>query len=238
MPNGSADTPAFYSKPMHVSQPILSKLQISVYLIGEDDTRRRLPGFQGVFLHKRVPIALWGSYSETEDPSHTKNPSTLTNPAQPTMELCMGVALKPPEPRLVESNVQPFDPSVAFKEQIGSYALEPTGSTQSPFLASPAVYAEEPALTRWSHIINDWKTSNGNAKHILGEVVQPSERPANGLLTMTSHWLGWDSPPPGQYQVKTDDRTPWLLDGAFPSKLLNTLGEEYSSLPRLSASVI
>lgn len=149
----------------------------------------------------------------------------------------MGVALKPPEPRLVGSNVQPFDPSVAFKEQIGSYALEPTGSTQSSFLASPSVYAEEPASTRWSHFTNDWKTSNGNAKHVLGEV-QPNGKPADGLLKMASHWLGWDSPPPGQYQVKTDDRTPWLLDGAFPSTLLDTLGEEYSSLPRLSASVV
>lgn len=58
MPNGSIDTPAFYSKPMHVSQPILSRLQISVFRIGEDDTRRRLRGFQGFLLLKRVPTAL------------------------------------------------------------------------------------------------------------------------------------------------------------------------------------
>ncbi|KAL8916682.1 MAG: hypothetical protein Q9208_008382 [Pyrenodesmia sp. 3 TL-2023] len=237
MPNGSADTPAFYSKPMHVSQPISSRLQISVYLICEDDTRRRLPGFNGFLLLKKVPTALWGSYSEAEDPSRTKNPGALTNPSRPTIELCMGVTVKPPEPRLVESNVQHFDPAIAFKEQIGSYALAPTGSTQSSFLESPSVYAEQPASTRWSRFTNDWKTSNRNAKHVLGQV-EPNGKQADGLLKMASHWLGWNSPPPGQHRVQTGEGAPSVLDGAFPSKLLDTFGEEYSSLPRLSTSVV
>lgn len=135
----------------------------------------------------------------------------------------MGVTLKPPEPRLVESNVQPFDPSIAFKEQIGSYALEPTRSTQSSFLASPSVYAEESALARWSHFADAWKTSSGNAKHVLGEV-EPNGNQAEGLLKMASHWLGWDAPPPGQNQAETGETAPWTLDGAVPSGLLDTLG--------------
>ncbi|KAI4185104.1 MAG: hypothetical protein LQ346_005981 [Caloplaca aetnensis] len=106
---------------------------------------------------------------------------------------------------------------------IGSYALEPTRSTQSSFLASPSVYAEESALARWSHFADAWKTSSGNAKHVLGEV-EPNGNQAEGLLKMASHWLGWDAPPPGQNQAETGETAPWTLDGAVPSGLLDTLG--------------
>lgn len=67
----------------------------------------------------------------------------------------MGVTLRTLESKLVESNVQPFDPSVAFKEQIGSYNLEPTGPSQQSLLASASLYPKELAVTRWSHFADD-----------------------------------------------------------------------------------
>lgn len=61
MLNGSADTPAFYSKPMQksINQAISSKFEISIHRIGADDTRKRIARFEGVLLLKKVPSALY-----------------------------------------------------------------------------------------------------------------------------------------------------------------------------------
>lgn len=121
----------------------------------------------------------------------------------------MGFTLRPPEPKLVESNVQPFDPSIAFKEQIGPYNLEPIGPTQGSFLASSSPFPEDPHVTRWSHFAEDWTTANMNARNILGDIV-PDGKQADGLMNMASRWLGWDSPSPGQNQGWSGGKALWV----------------------------
>ncbi|KAL8769556.1 MAG: hypothetical protein Q9209_004487 [Squamulea sp. 1 TL-2023] len=236
MPNGTADAPAFYSKPMHVSTPVVSRIQISVYRLGFDDTRTRNNGFQGELILKRMPTALWASYSEAEDPSRTRNPAALKDPSNPTMELCMGVSLRPPNPQLVESNIQAFDPSIAFRESIyDPKGLEIDSSIQKDFLASSAPYPEESGRERWEHFKRDWTASSVNAGNVLGGIT-PDGKQTDGMLNLASRWLGWDRPPPSRNKVPVGGRAPWVLDGALPRKLVDSLSEEYTALPRLSVS--
>ena len=154
------------------------------------------------------------------------------------MQLCLGVALKPPEPKLVESSIQSFDPSIAYGETIGPFPLPPVEPSQSIYQATPALYPQQAASARWTQFASDWAAASSDAQGILGKI-NPDGKQEDGMFSLAAKWLGWSKPLPGQKNATaggSGEKARWMLDGGIPQRLVNTLGEEYSLLPRQTAA--
>jgi hypothetical protein len=231
---------SFFSKPMHLTAPIASTLTITVYMIDSQNNRTVKAGFTGEIVLKDVPVALWGAYSSDEDPSTTTNPQKLKDGNDPTMTLCMGVTLNAPPSTFGPSPVKDFDPSVAFRANIGSYDLPDIEGSQKSFIASKPIRPTETPAARWAGFGDDWKTFGSKGKDILGSPAADGTQP-DGMLKMAAHWLAWDKPAPSKDRpivAVPGQRLPWVLDGSLPPILLGSLGNEYPVLPRYSVNVV
>ena len=154
----------------------------------------------------------------------------------------MGVSLLPPEPQIVESNIIAFDTSIAFKEEIKpplpleTYSLDPSTAQQDTLLAGPTLFPDDSPVDRWQHFADDWKAANERSRALIGRIGADGTQD-DGLLKLTSSWLGWDAPSPGISET-SETRAAWILNGSLPGNLVDILGEEYSALPRMSTMLI
>jgi hypothetical protein len=251
-PTGTA-APAFYSKPMHATalDSITSVLTISVWLLSPaDQTTKVSPmAFQGTFILKSVPTAVWAAYDPAADPATTAVPVALTTPDSPTVTLAMGVSLLPPERDATPSSILPFDASTAFEESLGQWPLPPLVAEQNVLLAGGQVDATATPAQQWAQVASDWTTFAGKGEPVLGGGVAANGTPGPGLLALAAQTLGWNVPTPsgavgtqtpasgtGAGSGTTPTTPSWLLNGEIPDLLIANLSTQYPVLPRYSAS--
>lgn len=237
-PTGAAPTP-FFSKPMQLSDAITSNLQITIYSLDEDDPSSQIivGGFTGTMIVKDVPKAIWGQYVGLDDPGSNSTAPALRDPSNPTMSLCMGVTVYTPvnPDNLIESGIQQFDPTLAFRESLGSYFLDPPEFNEAGFLVGAALFENDEPEIQWKQFAKDWADAGNKGKQFLGAVAAGGTH-TDGMLKMAAHWLGWDNPPPSADSPISDtmvgQKLPWMLDGTVPSGLIASLDTEFAVLPR------
>jgi hypothetical protein len=236
-PNTTDPLPSFYSKPMHLTQPITSTMAISIYKLSSDGTKTLVHRFTGTLILKDVPAALWSIYDQNADPASAPNPIALKDPAQPTLRLCMGVTLTPPPPTALKSNVQEMDITAAWRQTLGPF-LHPAIPPQQDKLLSEIAYPTDTPVERWNKVRDEWKSAANKGKEILEDKVDSTGKKADGLLSMVSKSLGWDSPPPGaSTDADAAGRKLWELTGVLPERLVSGLDTTYGVLPRFGAAV-
>jgi hypothetical protein len=225
---------------MALTTPIDSNLQITIYrLFPGADPHDIVTGFKATMITKDVPTALWEMYNPASDPNITRNPDSLRQPSQPTLNLCMGVTISIPRipQHLLQSPLQEFDPTIVFQHSLGTFRIAPAELPNQKFLAGGELAPTAPGLERWKSFAQGWEDAVDENSSILG-VATADGTQADGMLKMAAHWLGWDNPPPlaDRPVVETlqGKRLPWQLSGELPVSLVGSLNTEYRVLPRES----
>jgi hypothetical protein len=233
--NGQQPPPAFFSKPMQISdpgngsRPITSALHITIRDLSRGGVI--LDGFSATLIVRPLPTALWSAYTPEEDPLRTPNPPKLKNADNPTIDLAVGVTITRPENKenLIFSGIQSFDPGVALRSRLGPFAIEGTGAVEPLFLAEPH---DEGAASedRWHAFQNEWLGAANAAERIVGRAVGADGKQEEGMLKMAAEWLGWNR---GSGKTNGAQQRPgWVLSGALPRGMVGTLDKEYAVLPR------
>lgn len=242
-PFSSAPPPSFYSKPMHLTDPIKSTLTITVWK-NEANDRQIVPGFTGSMVMKDVPVSLWGMYDVNEDPAGpSSSPPGLKNAGGPTMNLCLGVQLIAPPPTLVVGPVGSFYPAVAFREMLNSKPLPSLDKMQVVFLAGTAHDGKLDAAVRWNDVKTDWQVATETGKKILDDQFDSGGSVISfGFTSLLVEKLGWDRPPPNgktkSSQAGSTSPPEWRLQTRPPNTLIMDLERTYQTLPLYAAAAI
>ena len=226
------DPPKFYSKAMQLSDWITSEVTIAIYSYNATGEKRIWRGFTGNLTMKKVPVAVWGSYDGSTDPSRVRNPEVLKSSTDPTMLLAMGLEIQPPKSRPLPSAAQAFDATAAFREKIGVFPIPPNEPVQGKLLSAVAVANDTPT-ERWRKVKTEWKNSAELGRKILDDTVKTDGTKVDGLLSLAAKRLGWDNPPPsGVPAIERDGRKEWELSSKAPDNLIGGLDLLYAALPR------
>ncbi|KAF2839443.1 hypothetical protein M501DRAFT_801748 [Patellaria atrata CBS 101060] len=245
---GASAIKPFWSKPMQLtsSNPISSSVEVKVWMLNLADPEKNTPidAMQGELVTKDVPAALWGAYDRAEDPIRTGNPSAttaaLSDPREPTMNLCMAINLWTLPGVLLPSPITDIDASAAFRRY-----LDPTWFNASPveqkiLRSSGVLYSTESPSERWAHVVTDWQNFAATGSPVLeSSTLTEGEVQGSGLLKSAAKYLGWDKPSPkgagSDNGNSTDGRKKWMLNAKPAKRMMKSLPTSYPVLFRYSA---
>lgn len=234
LPSDGSPIEPFYSKPMHIQDPIRSSVEVRVVRITDKATV--VDAFNATLETKDVPVALWGQYNASEDPATPGREPTqkLSDPRDPTMRLCMAIDLTPKAPTMVASSVQTFQPAVAFRVKLGPSVMDAQEPRQDTLLPSTEVRPTEEGVPRWTHVSEDWAGFAGDGQHLLENPVrEEGQVQGDGILRAAAQVLGWSTPPPSAgVSVPDGTRAPWMLKAAAPTRLIGEMKTRWPVLPR------
>ncbi|KAH8689866.1 hypothetical protein BGW36DRAFT_465854 [Talaromyces proteolyticus] len=206
-----------YAKPMYTESPIKSTLRIkispdSAYLMNEEFSTEPLWD-SNQSIRKDVPLALWGKYDRSSDPSYNKNPeSLLKGTSEKSVDLMMGVHLMKPEPLPSQDKTVPFD---VEKFQIQKMAADtpialPSEST-SAFKPIP-----DTGKKQWEDVRKVWTEKESAA-----------QKTVNLWESLGLAKLGWA-------KKKIESAGHQVLTGSKPQKVVDNLPKYYLFAPQLS----
>ncbi|KAJ9633787.1 hypothetical protein H2199_009234 [Coniosporium tulheliwenetii] len=138
-----ATHPDIYSKPMKLTDPIASDLQITIERT--DDDKDDIGTFRQAPLKQPAPAAIWGQYPDLRG----KQVGTLLSPAA-NIDVVMGVIVQVPKPQISTDTLQAFNAAeAAIMDIVTSVPDQPA---QDSFLPAPSLH-DVPAPTaptaRW-----------------------------------------------------------------------------------------
>ncbi|KAL6895748.1 hypothetical protein HDV57DRAFT_521043 [Trichoderma longibrachiatum] len=207
-----------YAKPMQTDQPISSALTISIKAnkdVGLEEIITEPVWTINESICKDVPLALWGQYNHSEDPSYNKNPQSMLNGTKgKSVYLMMGVHLTRPLPLLSLDKTVPYD---VVKFQIST--LDNNDHIAMPDEPTKA-FSPIPALEdgQWDAVKEKWD------KPLAGE--NAAEQTVNLWAALGLGQLGWSKK--NVYAEKA------VLTGAKPRRVIDNLPKYYLWSPVLS----
>ncbi|KAF2810682.1 uncharacterized protein BDZ99DRAFT_519369 [Mytilinidion resinicola] len=210
----------FYAKPMQVTEPLKSELEIKIYRVSTTATSAvgakdgdEEDGWNKVQrVIRPMPTALWGKYDQSTDPSHRDaSQAAMLSPSNGTKQLMTGVDIHAPDAKFsaevpIQFNVvDTMGQDVKFES--GKEPVFP-----NPKLVNAAWSPVAPSMN-WQDdakiITDEWKDMKGIA------------------VSVVSMWKGvsafkmWDTK---------------NFSGAAPLKTVETFKKLYLSMPALTAS--
>jgi hypothetical protein len=186
-----------FSRPMHVSAPIISQLSITITKLSTSEivTSWRNPAAD----MKGMPLAAFGSYDSNLDPANPKaDVSTLLDGKNATVNLMMGVLLSSPGPHLDPSPIPTTNASKMQEMGIKDYRTNPNGddwmiqpfeAAQQTYLPAPLTAAQQSATESgddeqlWQDMANTW--SGLASQDVL------VNDPTDGLLAQCAEVFAW-----------------------------------------------
>ncbi|OCL06349.1 hypothetical protein AOQ84DRAFT_78782 [Glonium stellatum] len=209
----------FYAKPMQVSEPLKSELEIKIYRESTTSTSAvgakhgdEEDGWNKVQrVIRPMPTALWGKYDQSTDPSRRDaSQSAMLSPSNGTKQLMTGVDIHAPDAKLsVEIPIQ-FN----VVDAMGQNVFE---SGKEPAFPNP-----KPVNDAWTPVTPS-KNWEDDAKIITHEW-EKMEKIAVSVVNMwkdVAAFKMWDTK---------------NLSGNAPLKTMNRFEELYLSMPGLTAS--
>jgi hypothetical protein len=221
------------SFPMHHDgDKIDSAVEIRIYSM-EGDKDELMSRFNAELVMKDGAGALWRKYDVLLDPIFNSNPNGLKKGDKPTVNLCQGIRILPPDPDLDQCPIVDFDATAAMLRVIGPHDLAPAEREQSSYLGSLFEHSEV-GKKRWPDFGDYWTGSKEgqidglNKSEIRGDGVV-----GGGLMGLCAGALGWDKRPPGKKEdlQPVDGRMEWQLKSDPPKILASELGSYYAALP-------
>jgi hypothetical protein len=246
-----------YSRPMQVITPIASELVVTVKHHIDSTIQAGWQSAAGDM--KQMPLAAFGQYDATKDPSiKGANTTDLLSNKAGMVSLMMGVVISAPLPILKESPIglilnatnmmlapiQDFRPPAPLHGK--DWLLPPFEAAQSKYLPALLTAAEtsEPNQDRWNGMRTSW-LALASKETIVNDTT-------DGLLARCNEIFAWQknlqqipmtptpgaeppvtgSPAPAPTPTPTDPYQPWQLTGKLPTKLINDLEVWYLDLPR------
>jgi hypothetical protein len=207
-----------YAKPMYTTSPIKSTLTITItpdtaYALSEFSTEPLWDINQSI--RKDVPLALWGKYDRSSDPSYNKNPSALLNGTkEKSVDLMMGVHLSRPRQLPSADKTVPFN---VEKFQIQKLAAEtPIALPSNPTPAFKPIPSTGDKK-QWEDVQKVWNKGEEAAKQTV-----------DLWKSLALVKLGW-----AKEKVESAAGVP-LLTGSKPRKIVDNLPKYYLWAPLLS----
>ncbi|KAJ9607108.1 hypothetical protein H2200_008180 [Cladophialophora chaetospira] len=229
-----------FSVPMRntLEQTIKSWIEIRVYST-EGGVDVLQDNFRAELVMKSAAAAMWSQYNKDDDPLVNSSPGTLQNGQNPTVTLCQGVRIKPPEPKLAPCPVIDFDATAVMLGPIDDTML-PAQAEQTTFLSK--LFTPKNPATAWKDFGDLWTGVTGG---VTDDGVKKSDIRGDGTLDggmmgLCAQALGWNRRPPadkvGSVDVKGDDgRYEWQLKSDPPTILAEQeLGFYYFALPMVA----
>ncbi|KAH6949755.1 hypothetical protein BKA56DRAFT_606801 [Ilyonectria sp. MPI-CAGE-AT-0026] len=212
LPPTAGNLPDFYARPWGGEYPLKSELAVTVTL---DEDKSEVDGFVVEPVMKNVPLALWGQYNSSSDPSQSGNQisSLLDGTNTATTSLCMGISLSAPAPTLSPDKIPKFNALAANKQDVfdpplGFLPMDNEAGTWLP--QAP----EDDIVKQYADIEAAWTAP------VLGTTAAAT---ATSLFVQAFGWL--------------DDQGKALeLDGAPPGVLVSAMDQFYLAPPVISAS--
>ncbi|KAH0562325.1 hypothetical protein GP486_002979 [Trichoglossum hirsutum] len=208
-----------------------SAVEIRIYSMegGKDEL---MSGFKAELVMKDGAGALWRKYDVTLDPIFTSNPSGLKNGDKPTVSLCQGIRILPPDAVLDQCPIVDFDATAAMKRVIGPHDLAPAEKRQDSHLAS-LFEPSEVATKQWPDFGDYWTgNKEGQIDGLNKSEIRGDGVAGGGLMGLCAGALGWDRRPPGKEDPQpVDGRMEWQLKSDPPEILASELGSYYAALP-------
>ncbi|OTA02213.1 hypothetical protein A9Z42_0025490 [Trichoderma parareesei] len=207
-----------YAKPMQTDQPISSTLTISIKANKDVDLEEIITEPVWTInesICKDVPLALWGQYNRSDDPSYNRNPQSMLNGTKgKSVYLMMGVHLTRPLPLLSLDKTVPYD---VVKFQIST--LDNNDHIAMPDEPTKA-FSPIPALEegQWDAVQEKWD------RPLAGE--NAAEQTVNLWAALGLGQLGWSKK--NVYAEKA------ALTGAKPRRVIDNLAKYYLWSPVLS----
>jgi hypothetical protein len=235
-----------YSKPMRVTDGIVSELTVTVKFKTSGELVGRWTHV--AFDIKAVPWGTFGKYDITSDPSKS-DASVLLDPTGGTMPLPMGLIVAAPLPHLAESLIGAFKASDASKLAVVDFRLVPKVFSDGVNWFVPRFTPQDPDpkaigivlapqqnifipdelnpgklnasnQQKWDDMGQQWtELATQNKTLVTGNVT--------GLLATCASVLGWNQRVPISAASPTASATasaqlPWQLVGTFPEKLVRS----------------
>ncbi|CAL1698580.1 unnamed protein product [Somion occarium] len=146
----ASSTLSVYAKPMHVTDEIISTLQVTVT---KRETSAVESGFTFKPILKNVPSAQWGKYAEGEDPSrHPASDSMLDGSNSTLNGMLMGAMVTAPLPEYPDDHIPPYNAHDAMYVEVIKHEAFPDGDPSSEATSWLPKEAEsfEQAAAAWS----------------------------------------------------------------------------------------
>jgi hypothetical protein len=230
-----------FSTPMH------SKIDSSILNITITDSANTIvDGFSAHLVMKAAAKALWSEYRAEEDPllPNSRRPDTLRKGDDPTMQLCQGVRIYPPKPKLGKTTIVELDATLAMKSRIESNTGAPwLFPTPEPEQIAFIGTLFEPSATpeaQWADFKPAWTAPKDAAGNVLADV-RGDNGAKTGMLPFCADVLGWTARPPeekvqGITVPDVNGRMPWELRSEPPPALVAGLDEYYPELPMVTVA--
>lgn len=245
--NAPSTTEPIYARPMRVTNPITSILNIT---IREKDSPFTVIGnWQSVqFTLKPVPTAAWGPYSQSLDPLFTPNPSDLLNGTAPNTPLAMAIMISAPPPELALSTIPVFKATAAANFGVLDFRTDTVNGTdwilapplikQINYLAAPFTATENALISNgdlnslWDERQKTWQDLDAKL-NVVKKLPDGSMsvNQAASIISQITELFAWDvNRPPTELVVSPPV---WTLSGNIPTKLVKNLKNTYLALPRM-----
>ncbi|KAE8147170.1 hypothetical protein BDV25DRAFT_143024 [Aspergillus avenaceus] len=204
------------ARPMHTSQGIQSKLTVSIKPASQvymEEEYKEPMWNDNEAIYSDVPVALWGKYNASDDPSSNKNPATLLNgTSEKTINLMMGVRLHRPDAVYSEDRTAPYNIELF---QLASLDPKPIPITPERSTDLEGMPWSDSEGNEWETVREKWNSRASVA-----------EEAANLCTRLGLNMLGWS-----EERTKGSDSA---LVGTAPQNLIDNLEKHYLWAPLLS----